>query len=413
MKKFFLSALCAFIGTVAMAQATISGTVTDNAALPVANHMVFAEDSFASQWSDSALTDAAGNYTMTIPAWVTYCSMRVYTDENCAPWTLQNGYYYTGNNITSDFVLCANVLPPATISGQVTDVNPAYGDSAAIVYLIDQTYDSVAMTYILTAKDSAATDMFGNYSINVPVTYSTLLVKAAEQSFSPEYANYLPTYYTSSLSWSGATSVAPNATANIQLIAGTNPGGPAFIGGDVLQGANKSTAVGDPLNKRILILTTGANVPVAYAYSNASGHFSFPSVPYGAYKIFGDAPGKSNPAFSFTLDAAHPSISNIEFQEHAHLFEGHIATAVVNVNGKLSGISLYPNPAVDNVNVLGLETVSGAKTITLSSMNGATVYTHTFNDGEKTVVPVNGLSKGVYMLNINTTDGVATFKLTK
>ncbi|MBS1586077.1 MAG: T9SS type A sorting domain-containing protein [Bacteroidetes bacterium] len=411
MRKLILSAICGFISAAAMA-ATISGTVTNNLAQPVPNQVIYAQDTFAMTWSDSAITDASGNYSMTIPGTMpNNTGILVSTHENCVPYYMEQGFNYTGSNITANFTVC--YAAPATIQGTVTSTNPAMGDTAAMVYLINQGYDSVNNTHILTAIDSTATDGAGHYSFSVPASYDTLLVKAAEQSFSPDYANYLPTYYTSSLMWSGATPVSPNTTADIQLIAGTNPGGPAFIAGDVLQGANKSTAVGDPLNKRILILTTNTNVPVAYAYSNAAGHFSFPSLAYGTYKIFGDAPGKSNPALTITLDAQHQSISNIIFEEHSHIFDGHIATAVVNVKGNLSGISLFPNPAVDNINVMGLETVSGAKTITISSTTGATVYTHTFNNGEKAVVPVSNLSKGIYMLNVNTVEGTATFKVVK
>ena len=412
MRKIFLLAICGLASAAAMA-ATLSGTVTDNNALPVANHLVFAQDTFANIWSDSTMTDAAGNYSFTVPGNVpNNTGMLVHTADNCAPYYLGQGFNYTGVNITADFSLCAVVFP-THINGMVNSTNPSYGDSMAIVYLINQQWDNVNNTRILTAIDSTITDSLGYYYFNTPALFDTLLVKAAELPSSPDYANYLPTYYTSSLNWSGATMVVPTAVANIQLIAGVNPGGPAFIGGDVLQGANKSTAVGDPLNKRILILTTSLDVAVAYTYSDAAGHFSFPSLAYGSYKIFGDAPGKSNPALSFTLDATHPSITDIKFEEHSHVFDGHIATAVVNVNGKLSGISLYPNPAVDNINVLGLETVSGAKTITVSAMTGATVYTHTFANGEAATVPVTALSKGVYMLNVVTAEGAATFKVIK
>ncbi len=413
MKKLLLSAICGIMGTAAFAQATITGTVTDNNAAAVANHWVYAADSLNQSWLDSAQTDVSGNYTINIPAWVnTNIPIDVWTNENCAPGSIHNGYFYTGSNITSDFVLCY-VAPQPVIEGTVYSTNPSVGDTASMVYLIEEHYDSTANSWILTALDSTQTDGAGHYSFNSPVFYTYLLVKAALLPFSPDYANYLPTYFSSSLLWSGATSVVPNSVNDIQLIGGVNPGGPAFVGGDVLQGANKSTAVGDPLSSKIIILTTGADVPVAYTYSDASGQFSFPNLAYGTYKLFGDVMGKDNPALSITLDAAHPSISNIVFEEHSHEFEGHIATAVVNVNSKLSGISLYPNPAVNNINILGLETVKGAKTVTLSSMNGAVIYNHTYNDGQAAAVPVSALSHGIYMLNVNTAEGVATFKVVK
>ncbi len=413
MKKLLLSAICAIMGTVAFAQATITGTVTDNNAAAVANHWVYAQDSFNQTWLDSAQTDASGNYTITIPAWVnTNIGMIVWTNENCAPGSIYHSYLYTGANITSDFVLCY-VAPQPTIEGTVYSTNPSFGDTSAMVYLIEQHYDSVAASYILTALDSVQTDGAGHYSFNVPVFYDVLLVKAALLPFSAAYSSYLPTYYTSSLNWSTATHVYPNSVDDIQLIVGVNPGGPAFIGGDVLQGANKSTAVGDPLNHKIIILTTAANVPVAYTYSDAAGHFEFANIAYGDYKLFGDVMGKDNPALSITVDAQHTTINNIEFQEHSHQFEGHIATAVANVNGKLNNVSLFPNPASDKVTVNGIEAINGSKTVTISSMNGAVVLTQTFTDGQAVAVPVSNLSKGVYMLNVHTEEGNATFKMVK
>ncbi len=412
MKRLLLSAICSFIASAAIAT-TVSGNISNTNAQPIVNQVVYAEDTTSNQWMDSALTDASGNYSIAVPAWVTNCGMLVHTSDFCNAGYQSQGFAYTGSDITADFVLCYLAPPPATIGGTITSSNPAQGDTATVVYLVDQSYDSVALTYILTAVDSTITDHIGQYGFHLPASYGTLLVKAALPPSSPDYAGYLPTYYTSSLNWSGATAIVPNSTVDIQLIAGVNPGGPGFIGGDVLQGANKSTAVGDPLNKRVLILTTQANVPVAYTYSNASGQFSFPSVPFGTYKIFGDVMGKANPPLTITLSSQAPSISNIVFEEHSHIFDGHIATTVANVNGKLSGISLFPNPAIDNINILGLETVSGVKTVTLGSMSGATVYSHTFANGEKAVVPVNALSKGVYMLNVSTIEGLATFKVTK
>ena len=74
---------------------------------------------------------------------------------------------------------------------------------------------------------------------------------------------------------------------NISLIAGTNPGGPGFIGDSVLLGANKSAAVGDALDGRMLLLATSSGQAVAYTSSNASGQFSFPNLAYGTYDFRG------------------------------------------------------------------------------------------------------------------------------
>jgi hypothetical protein len=73
--------------------------------------------------------------------------------------------------------------------------------------------------------------------------------KAALLPGTPFYDDYLPSYYSGSLLWSGATPLLPLSNASwwggcniphfyIDLIPGQNPVGPGFIGGLVREGAN-------------------------------------------------------------------------------------------------------------------------------------------------------------------------------
>ena len=74
---------------------------------------------------------------------------------------------------------------------------------------------------------------------NVPA--GSYLVKAALSENSIGYENYLPTYHGDVLFWDDATYVdVPYDffSADIHLIPGENPGGPGFIGGLVIEGAN-------------------------------------------------------------------------------------------------------------------------------------------------------------------------------
>ncbi len=236
-----------------------------------------------------------------------------------------------------------------------------------------------------------------------------------EASAYPSYSSYLPTYYTSSLNWSGATALSianlTSSATNVSLISGTNPGGPAFVGGSVILGANKTAGVGAPLSKRILILTKSSGEAIGYVYSDASGKFQFPNLPYGSYKIFGDAAGKANPQLSFTLSAASPRITDIVFEENSKSFTGHLNN--VGVAGTtLEALSVYPNPATAAVQVRGLEAIKGSKTLTLSTTTGALISRQVVETGNA-VIATDNLPAGIYLLQVQTAQGNASFRIVK
>jgi hypothetical protein len=398
----------------------VYGHIQDGSSQPVVGQVVTASN--WSNWTLTATTDANGDYSIDIPnstpvgsfidvsLFVTSCNQNYY---DSVYWQIQQDFQ-------SDFTVC-NTPPPPPPSYYVTGVVTANGNGidAGMVYLINEQYDVNTQTTTLTAIDSAYTDtMQGYYMMDVPATITgTLKVKAAMIPGSPGYANYLPTYFTSSLTWNGTgVSTIPagaNSTANIALIAGVNPGGPGFVGGDVLQGANKSTAPGDPLEGRIMILTNAANTAVAYTYTDVDGHFSFTGLAYGTYKLFGDVWGKANPAIQFTLTASNPGMTTIEFQENSDSFDGSLWPASVATSPELAAVAVYPNPVADVVNVKGLNKIEGAKTITITSINGAVSFSKTYQQNETVSIPVTGLSSGFYMLQINTTKGNSIYKIVK
>jgi hypothetical protein len=420
MKKLSLILALALSSIASYAQTyQVYGHVQDGSSQPVVGQLVTVN--CWNQFTATGTTDANGDYSIDIPDATptnVFLDVSLYA-STCSQSYYDSTYWQIQQDFESNFTICNNPPPPPPsyyVSGQITA--NGVGAEAAMVYLINEEYDQVNQTYYLTALDSVYTDtMSGYYSMMLPNTVTgTLKVKAALIPNTPGYNDYLPTYYTSSLTWNGTNvSTIPsnaNSTANIDLIAGTNPGGPGFVGGDVLQGANKSTAPGDPLEARILILTTAADVPVAYTYSDVDGHFEFPSLAYGSYKLFGDAWGKANPALQFTLSATNPSMPSLEFQENSESFDGFLWPQSVS-NVELADVAIYPNPVSDVLNVQGLNKVEGAKTITISGINGAIVFSNTYEQNDKVSIPVSGLSSGIYMLQINTAKGNAIYKIAK
>ncbi len=308
------------------------------------------------------------------------------------------------------------------ITGNVDPVSGQGNQLDMTVWLIEKCVSG--NSYTLTAVDSQeVADSLHAYSFIMPQVGSgcQLLVKAAFKSNSAHYANYLPTYYagsgtTGNLMWSGATAITTAGNNyNFTMVAGTNPGGPGFVGGSVLAGANKGTAVGDPLEGRIMLLTDMSDNAVAYTTTDANGEFSFSSLANGTYKLFGDQWGKDNPVLYVTVDANNQNINNIVFEENDTQFKGRYvwATNVTNVNSELGKVSVFPNPVQGQINIDGLNNISGDKVVTITSVTGAVIFSQTYNEGQQVSIGANDMAAGLYMLEVQTTAGNKTFKLVK
>ncbi|HYD20877.1 MAG TPA: T9SS type A sorting domain-containing protein [Flavipsychrobacter sp.] len=417
MKKISLIIALLMVSLGSFAQFSVSGTVLDGSNAPVPNQIVWVNadtmynTTYYFQIPDT--TDANGNYSVNIPGSTppgTIIDVRTYA---CGNWYSDSVTYNNQMNLFQNFAVCGGTT--FTVHGFVQYSN--FPTDEAVVYMISQVYDSALQTTILTAVDSSYTDSLGHYSITRPNTYVGILkLKAALLPSAPSYSQYLPTYYDSSIVWNGGSVISipySSAQYNIGLIGGTNPGGPAFVGGDVMQGANKSTAVGDPLEGRILILTDAGNTPVAYTHSDVNGHFEFPSVAYGTYHLFGDAMGRSNPILTFTLDANLDSITTINFWENDEEFVGYLWPASVATAPELNDLKVYPNPATDVVSIVGLDAINGTKMVTISSVNGAVVFSGSYQQSEKVSIPVTELGSGMYMLEVATEKGSSIYKIVK
>ncbi len=416
MKKLsFLVIACCILAGFARA-ATLSGNVTIGTAsgTPVVGQTVYYIDSFY-KYMDSTVTNSSGAYSFNLPSSMTNPTYIFLSAPACGSKNTRM-VVYTGSSLTSNFILCSSF---PTLHGTVS-LGSTTNNGLATVYLIRKEYDPVVKDTTLTAIDSIVTaSTGGSYSKAYAYTpYGTLLLKAALQSSHPSYSAFLPTYYTSSLNWSGATALGSSnfsstTSTNISMTAGTNPGGPGFIGGSVLVGANKSTGVGDPLSSRILLLTNASNgKAVGYTYSSATGQFSFSNLAYGTYYIFGDAWGKTNPQLTVTISASTPSVSNVTFEENNKTFKGHIGNLSVS-SAALNGVSVYPNPVTDRLQLNGLNAISGSKTIILSDVTGSVISRQVVEQNGTAGIATGALPAGIYLLQLQTSAGNASFKIVK
>lgn len=399
------------IGTYA---ATLSGTVTDvTTGNPVSGQKVYVYDSL-SFWSDSTTTNSSGGYSFTVPTAVPSGDLIMAYTAGCGGFRSWFTGFYAGTNMTANFTTCSS--SPFILHGYIT-LGGVPNSGGAKLYLIRKTYDSISAAHILTAIDSMVTGTGGYYTKTFSsVPAGTLLLKAALLPSNPSYSSYLPTYYNGSASWSSATALGTSnfssVMTNINMIGGTNPGGPGFIGGSVLMGANKTAGVGDPLPSRIIILTNSANQPVAYTYSDASGHFEFRNIAIGSYKLYGDAWGKNNPTLNVTLSNSQQSVNNVVFEENSTEFAGRIGGVGTGIPAQLATLKVYPNPATAYVQIDGLSTVNGDKTITLRGVTGAVISSQTVNTASLRIA-TGELPAGMYILHVATEAGSASYRFVK
>lgn len=301
------------------------------------------------------------------------------------------------------------VVQPANIPGTYFVSGVIATDSLqgtqSMVYLIE--HDVVANT--LTAIDSQfASFSYYQFSNVAPGSY---LVKAGLTPNSPQYASYLPTYHGDVLTWDLATStVVTNANVwnlPIFLVAGNNPGGPAFIGGLISQGANKD---GDPLEGVSVILMTIGEDPVTHTMTNQDGEYSFTNLAYGTYIIHVEIPGKVAEDWTVTLDANNPSFTLGDFDVHTTYIDA-IGTTSISIGLDPSSVKVYPNPSSSLINIaLDLE-ATGARIDLVNSL-GAVIETIETNNGKVTEqMNLSDLANGVYLIQVTTDNGSLTHRV--
>jgi hypothetical protein len=197
----------------------------------------------------------------------------------------------------------------------------------------------------LYAIDSTFTDIFGYYQF-CNVTDTLVFLKAAPDSLA--YPHEMPTYANLTLFWNNAITFYPLVQTpfahNFATIFGSNPGGPGFIGGLITQGANKMSAVGDPVpGLRIFLRNATTGAMLGYTDTDLNGYFSFPDIPLGDYEIVPDKPLVSTTNVPLvSLTAQVPVQDSLDFQLHRYWLE--LVNTTVAMPSPLPGLSFTASP---------------------------------------------------------------------
>ncbi len=292
---------------------------------------------------------------------------------------------------------CGTYYGPGYINGRVSFAGVYRSDYDSLrVYLIE--YDSAAGT--LTGIDSVTvydTDT-GYYFFNVCDYNPRYMVKAALLPGSSLYSDYLPCYHDSSVSWSGATELFLSGGSNwiyagINLIAGTNPGGPGFIGGYISQGANKN---GDALADIEVLLYDDQGNPVAFTMSGAAGRYEFDNLALGSYRVVVEIAGKPSDIHFVTLTSDEPSVDGRNFEVNKEY------VSTLNSVSPLPAASkgIYPNPVNDKLFIEWSELAGNEVAVEVLSLDGKSLITRKVNPQNMDYLDLGSLENGTYILRL-------------
>lgn len=355
---------------------------------------------FTYQWSTGAITQSitpttSGNYCVTI------------TDSDGCDASACTNFTIVADDMINGYIVLDSLNTPI-----------GNGVNTFKVYLIE--HDDVAGT--LTAIDSqlvtSTPNIWAAHYEFTGIAAGDYLVKAAIQLGSDQYDNYLPTYNGDVLYWDDATSVTlPNFNVNqfITMVSGVNPGGPGFIGGLIIDGANimsgqvETRGDGDPLENVSVLLLTDADEPITHTVTDANGEFTFPSLAYGTYKIVVEVLGKEQ-GIKFVTLSPDSQGANVYFEVNE--------TFVTKVEDVLNGASLkvYPNPVTEIMNVQVEMKTTVLLNISVTNLLGKTLISENkeLTEGIQDLnVNLKDLPAGIYFLNLSDGQDIISRKIMK
>lgn len=289
-------------------------------------------------------------------------------------------------------------------------------DSSSYLTLIDSINvgnDSIAL---------ACPDSFAFNAVFYAGQSNVRYIKVALRSSDAGYANYLPTYYGDELNWADATPlivISDLSGININMVAGTNTGGPGFIGGWVAQGAgltagsgsNNHRGVGGPLGHVQINLVTDNDAPVAYTYTDVNGRYTFGNLPLGTYKVYAEAIGKTPQPAYVTLTANNPTVDDVDVSINS-------TSAVTGINeiGSITLDGVFPNPVTDKTIVRFTVGNNADMKMLLTDMQGRVIISKNITavKGSNQIdINLSNNSAGVYQLSLTSNSSKKIVKLIK
>ncbi|MBL7904110.1 MAG: PKD domain-containing protein [Bacteroidales bacterium] len=280
------------------------------------------------------------------------------------------------------------------VAGVVIAGNAPAEQGVVLLFGADNTFSGIATI-----------DSMGIYNIGgVPAGSYYIYAMLTPGSAGSEL--YLPTYYTSSLTWQGATLVTagePNGWYPITMVSAVYAGqGNGTITGTITYSGSFKSG-GAPAANVEIVLFNSTGIPIAYTFSHEDGSFAFENLPYGEYTVHAEMAGKTTHAMVLTLSdsSATPSVGFVITATEIN------ATALGQNDLSLDELeagNVYPNPVGDMLYLELNSSVSGSVTVEITDQLGRVLKQERISQsgGDNRIsIATSGLTKGIYLIRIS------------
>lgn len=278
--------------------------------------------------------------------------------------------------------------------------NPVSTGDTGIAYLFRKNdnmlipFDTVRFTHL--GYYAFPNVLNGNYILRATLTPG-----------SAQYSKYFPAYFPQELKWKEGSilqlSDTSSFTSHIHLLPVNEAlSGPGMINGQVVAALAESNSDGIPFAE--VILYDAQLKPLTFAISGESGQFELNNLPYGAYNLYVDYPGKYSRLMAVWLDAIKPVADSLRLD----IFEYDV-TGIPDVIGTaIVSTDLFPNPVSNVVNLIVHPETATLLKFEILTITGLTMYSESrvCQAGSNLItLPVSNIPAGIYLFAIKSIQG--------
>ncbi|MEI6681294.1 MAG: PKD domain-containing protein [Bacteroidota bacterium] len=233
------------------------------------------------------------------------------------------------------------------------------------------------------------------------------VLRAALSKGSAHYAGFFPSYYPQIFKWQDAAVLnladSNDFNAHVYLLPVTDTAsGPGSIRGKVIKAGLSGHPPG--LDQTEVILYSNLMVPLKYAITAKTGQFELNALPYGAYYLYVESPGKYSRLTAVWLEPGKPVADSVLLEVFTYDVTG------IPVVSNMAGIAgeLFPNPASDHVTLEIHLHQAATLTFEIRAMTGQRVTAGRLpcRPGDNLfTIPVNAYAPGVYLFTVSSDSG--------
>jgi len=274
----------------------------------------------------------------------------------------------------------------------------------------------------LTAKDSTFTCMASGtpyYEFNNKPAGS-YMVKARLLGTIPGASGYIPTYSLSTPHWYEASSVAHTNNADsmhINMVFGTVPAGPGFVGGYISAGAGRGTSSAAVPGMLVYLKDAISNFVITYTYTDEYGQYSFSNIGYGSYIVYPEEYDYTTlPSATFTLSSGADSATGLDFRQYtiSRIIRPVSPTAVSQIGATGGSMSIFPNPTNGLLNIRWAGQQAANVNVVITDAVGRVVYKEMLNmtsASGTTQLSLGNVAHGMYLMTVSSDKIYYSWKL--